>query len=140
VNLVAQIGTTSPETVGRIRTSVDDVPLNEVMKRLQNQEPEDWIRRSLYGEVFYIYHRCNWVHELERSEYLGPDEAATDGLPRYENRGLRDEDGKPLSARGYRLVFPLPFLTQTYNHVLNSFEKQCRNDLVDPCTGTKANK
>jgi len=78
-------------------------------------------RHPVEGLLIYSAHRCAWVHEFDEGEVTDRSFSLNRAEPLYE------------SHNGARvLVLPGPFLLDTYERAIGSFEHWCRQQGIWP--------
>jgi len=97
------------------------------------------LQRFRYAHILYRHYRNAWVHELNGAggaESIWSDH--TGDKPWYQNKHESDEplDRAPTSTRRV-LVLPPLLLVKTLDDVIESMERACIADNIDPTKGLR---
>ena len=121
------------ETTGTVRHYFDDLPLDSLATNPQLTQlgaTRDWLLPSRFGEILYKDYRCGWVHDLRHPEELAyGDLGIGRSTPVYENMSVMREGQW---RKTHRIFFPTVFLLDTYARAVESFERDCLRDRIDP--------
>jgi hypothetical protein len=133
---ISQIVGNEESTTSIVRTSIKDPTMADFQVRTAalSLDPE-WVSQSTYGEILYRYYRNNWIHELELSRHLGDEWVEPGGSDIYYQNYLLSDEAAAAGDQPHRIVFPKALLIQTYEVSLKSFERECREQFVHPCSG-----